>query len=188
LTSAKDCRIVPFRGDYYTLDDEGGALVNGLIYPVPDPAFPFLGVHLTKHVDGTVGAGPNAVLSLSREGYRRTAFSLRDAARTLGYGGFWRFARQHYRLGAAEVWRDISKRAFVRDVQRYLPALTERNFRFGPSGIRAQAIDRHGQLHDDFVLDGTERTLNVISAPSPAATASLAIGDHLAGLALAQLR
>jgi L-2-hydroxyglutarate oxidase LhgO len=187
LTNATECRIVPFRGDYYTLDDEGGALVNGLIYPVPDPAFPFLGVHLTKHVDGTVGAGPNAVLSLSREGYARTAFSLRDAARTLGYGGFWRFARHHNRLGAAEVWRDISKRAFVRDVRRYVPELTERNFRFGPSGIRAQAIDKHGTLHDDFVLEGTERTLNVISAPSPAATASLAIGDHLAGLALAKI-
>jgi L-2-hydroxyglutarate oxidase LhgO len=188
LAHATGCRIVPFRGDYYTLDDEGGRLVNGLVYPVPDPSFPFLGVHLTKHVDGSVGAGPNAVLSLAREGYRRTSISLRDAAGTLGYGGFWRFARRHYRTGAAELWRDVSKRAFVRDVQRYLPALDERHFHFGPSGIRAQAIDRRGRLHDDFVLDRGERTLNVISAPSPAATSSLAIGDHLAGLAREALR
>jgi L-2-hydroxyglutarate oxidase len=188
LARPTDCRIVPFRGDYYTLDGEGGRLVNGLVYPVPDPAFPFLGVHLTKHVDGSVGAGPNAVLSLAREGYRRTSVSLRDAADTLGYGGFWRFARRHYRPGAAELWRDLSKRAFVRDVQRYVPALDEQHFRFGPSGIRAQAIDRNGRLHDDFVLDRGERTLNVISAPSPAATSSLAIGDHLAALALQQIR
>jgi L-2-hydroxyglutarate oxidase LhgO len=188
LANPNDCRIVPFRGDYYTLDDEGAQLVNGLVYPVPDPAFPFLGVHLTRHVDGSVGAGPNAVLSLAREGYRRTSISLRDAADTLGYAGFWRFVRRHYRPGAAELWRDLSKRAFVRDVQRYLPALADRNFRFGPSGIRAQAIDRHGRLHDDFVLDAGERTLSVISAPSPAATSSLAIGDHLAGLALDQIR
>jgi (S)-2-hydroxyglutarate dehydrogenase len=182
LARPESCRIVPFRGDYYELDDEGAALVNGLVYPVPDPAFPFLGVHLTRHVDGSVGAGPNAVLALAREGYRRTSFSLRDAASSLAYPGFWRFAARHWRVGAAEVWRDVSKRAFVRSVQRYVPELSERNFRRGDTGIRAQAIARDGRMHDDFVLERGDRTLDVISAPSPAATSSLAIGDHLAAI------
>jgi (S)-2-hydroxyglutarate dehydrogenase len=182
LARPKGCRIVPFRGDYYELDEEGAALVNGLVYPVPDPAFPFLGVHLTRHVDGTVGAGPNAVLALAREGYRRTSFSPRDAASTLAYPGFWRFAARHWRIGAAEVWRDVSKRAFVRTVQRYVPDLSERNFRRGDTGIRAQVIARDGRMHDDFVVERGDRTLDVISAPSPAATSSLAIADHLAAI------
>ena len=183
LAKPHGSRIVPFRGDYYRLDAAGAELVNGLVYPVPDPSFPFLGVHLTRHVDGSVGAGPNAVLALAREGYRRTSFSPRDAAATLGYPGFWRFARRHWRIGAAEVWRDVSKRAFVRSVQRYVPELTEQSFRLGEAGIRAQAIGRDGRMHDDFVLERGDRTLDVISAPSPAATSSLAIGDRLAAIA-----
>ena len=176
-------RIVPFRGDYYTLSDRAAALVNGLVYPVPDPSFPFLGVHLTKHVDGTVAAGPNAVLALARERYRRAAFSPRDAAATLTYPGFWRFAARHLRTGASELWRDISKRAFVRDLQRFLPEVTGADLRFGPSGIRAQALGRDGRLVDDFVLDQARRVLHVVNAPSPAATSSLAIGAHIAQLA-----
>lgn len=177
-------RIVPFRGDYYTLSQRAADLVHGLVYPVPDPNFPFLGVHLTKQVDGTVIAGPNAVLSLAREQYRRAAFSLRDAAATATYIGFWRFGARHLRTGAAELWRDLSKGAFVRDIQRYVPAVTEEDVRFGPSGIRAQALGRDGRLLDDFVIEGGGRIVHVVNAPSPAATSSLAIGGHIARLAL----
>lgn len=180
-------RIVPFRGDYYTLGARAGALVAGLVYPVPDPSFPFLGVHLTKGVDSTVVAGPNAVLSLAREKYGRASFSPRDAASTLSYPGFWRFAARHFRTGAAEIWRDVSRRAFVREIQRYVPAVTETDVRFGPSGIRAQALGRDGRLVDDFAFDGTDRVLHVVNAPSPAATSSLAIGAHIARLVLEQL-
>ena len=176
-------RIVPFRGDYYTLGERAGALVNGLVYPVPDPAFPFLGVHLTKGVDGTVTAGPNAVLSLAREGYARASFSAADAASTLAYPGFWQLAARHVRMAAAEVWRDVSRRAFVRDIQRLVPAITTADVRFGPSGIRAQALGRDGRLVDDFVFAGTPHVLHVVNAPSPAATSSLAIGAHIARLA-----
>ena len=182
-----ETRIVPFRGDYYTLSQRAGALVNGLVYPVPDPSFPFLGVHLTKHVDGTVVAGPNAVLALAREGYSRAALSLRDTASTVGYPGFWRFAARHVRTGAAELWRDLSKRAFVAELQRYVPAVQDGDVRFGPCGIRAQALGRDGRLADDFVLGGSGRVVHVVNAPSPAATASLAIGAHIARLALAVL-
>ena len=177
-------RIVPFRGDYYTLRGSAAALVERLVYPVPDPTFPFLGVHLTKGVDGTMLAGPNAVLSLAREGYGRTSLSLRDAATTLSSPAFWRFARRHVRTGAAEAWRDVSKRAFIRDLQRYVPAVEERDATFGPSGIRAQAILRDGKLADDFVLERSGRAIHVVSAPSPAATSSLAIAGHLTRYAL----
>jgi L-2-hydroxyglutarate oxidase LhgO len=177
-------RIVPFRGDYCTLSERAAGLVRGLVYPVPDPGFPFLGVHLTKQVDGTLTAGPNAVLSLAREQYRRSAFSPRDAIATAAYPGFWRFAARHFRTGSAEVWRDLSKRAFVRDIQRYVPAVTDEDVRFGPSGIRAQALGRDGRLLDDFVIEGSRRIVQVVNAPSPAATSSLAIGSHIARLAL----
>jgi L-2-hydroxyglutarate oxidase LhgO len=182
-----ETRVVPFRGDYYTLSAEAAALVNGLVYPVPDPSFPFLGVHLTKHVDGTVVAGPNAVLALAREGYGRAAVSLRDTASTVSYPGFWRFAARHLRTGAAELWRDVSKRAFVAAVQRYVPAVKAGDLRFGPSGIRAQLLGRDGRLADDFVLGGSGRVVHIVNAPSPAATSSLAIGAHIARLVLAVL-
>lgn len=182
-----DVRIVPFRGDYYTLTPEASRLVNGLVYPVPDPAFPFLGVHFTKRLDGSVIAGPNAVLALARERYRRTSFSVRDAAATLSYPAFWRLARRHLRTGAAEAWRDLSKRAFVRDMQRYLPSIGARDVSFGPSGIRAQALTADGRLADDFVIRGSGRAIHVVNAPSPAATSSLAIGAQIAALASAAL-
>jgi L-2-hydroxyglutarate oxidase LhgO len=174
-------RIVPFRGDYYTLKPQARALVNGLVYPVPDPSFPFLGVHFTKLVGGGVIAGPNAVLAFARERYGRAGIELRDVASTLGYRGFWRLARRHYRFGATELWRDVVKRAYIRELQRYVPAVTAADLEFGPSGIRAQALDREGRLVDDFVLERTGRQLHVLNAPSPAATASLAIADHIAG-------
>jgi len=180
-------RIVPFRGDYYTLRPRARELVRGLLYPVPDPAFPFLGVHFTRTVDGRVIAGPNAVLALARERYGRAGVSLRDVASTLGYPGFWRFARRHLRFGAGELYRDLSRRAYVRELRRYLPALGEDDVEFGPSGIRAQALAPDGKLVDDIVLERRGRVLHVLNAPSPAATASLAIAEHLAGEAAALL-
>jgi L-2-hydroxyglutarate oxidase LhgO len=177
-------RIVPFRGDYYTLGRDTEGLVRGLVYPVPDPAFPFLGVHFTKRLDGSVVAGPNAVLALARERYRRAAVDLRDAVSALTYPGSWRFAARHVRTGAAEVHRDVSKRAFVRDMQRYVPSVRADDVTFGPTGIRAQALGRDGTLVDDFLIVGTERMMHVLNAPSPAATASLAIGEELAERAL----
>jgi (S)-2-hydroxyglutarate dehydrogenase len=180
-------RIVPFRGDYYTLAASAAALVRGLIYPVPDPAFPFLGVHFTRKIDGSVVAGPNAVLALARERYRRVALHPRDAADALGYPGVWRFAARHARTGAGELWRDLSKRSFVRDMQRYVPSIERNDVTFGPTGIRAQALTRNGALVDDFVIASSPRAMHVVNAPSPAATASLAIGEEIAGRALREL-
>jgi L-2-hydroxyglutarate oxidase len=177
-------RIIPFRGDYYTLKPEARALVRGLIYPVPDPRFPFLGVHFTRRIDGEVWAGPNAVLAFAREGYRRRDISLPDMFRVLTYRGFIRLALRYWRTGTAEFWRDLSKRAFVRELRRYLPALESDQLTFGPSGVRAQALDPDGTLVDDFRLGGSDRVLHVRNAPSPAATASLAIGRELADQAV----
>ncbi len=182
-----DPRIVPFRGDYYTLDAAAAGLVRGLIYPVPDPRFPFLGVHFTRRVDGSVWAGPNAVLAFAREGYRRRDFSPRDVASTLGYRGFQRLALRYLRTGVAEMWRDWWKPAFVRELQRYVPEIRGDQLRFGPSGVRAQALARDGTLVDDFSLGGQGRVLHVRNAPSPAATSSLAIGRVLATTALERL-
>ena len=182
-----DPRIVPFRGDYYTLDPAAAGLVRGLIYPVPDPRFPFLGVHFTRRIDGSVWAGPNAVLAFAREGYRRRDVSPRDLASTLAYRGFQRLALRYLRTGVAEMWRDWWKPAFVRELQRYVPDIRADQLRFGPSGVRAQALARDGTLVDDFSLGGRGRVLHVRNAPSPAATSSLAIGRVLASTALARL-
>lgn len=173
-------RIVPFRGDYYTLTKEARHLARGLIYPVPDPRFPFLGVHFTKRIDGEVWAGPNAVLAFAREGYRRRDLNVRDLAGTLAYPGFRRLAGRYLRTGLAEMWRDWWKPAFVRELQRYVPAIRADQLTFGPSGVRAQALSRDGSLVDDFSLGGSGRILHVQNAPSPAATSSLAIGRTLA--------
>jgi L-2-hydroxyglutarate oxidase LhgO len=183
---ADQMRIVPFRGDYYTLKPEARHFVRGLIYPVPDPRFPFLGVHLTKRIDGEVLAGPNAVLATAREGYRRRDLSLRDVRETLADPGFLRLGRRYWRVGAAEMWRDWSKRAFLADLRRFVPALASEHLVFGPSGVRAQALARDGSLVDDFLLGGSDRILHVFNAPSPAATSSLAIGRVLAGEAMAR--
>jgi L-2-hydroxyglutarate oxidase len=180
-------RIVPFRGDYYTLTSGAQSLVNGLVYPVPDPAFPFLGVHFTKRIDGSVIAGPNAVLALARERYRRAAFNVRDAASAVTYRGLWRFALRHLDVAAAEQWRDLSKRAFVRDMQRYVPAVRSEDVEFGPTGIRAQAVAPDGRLVDDFVIETRPRLFHVVNAPSPGATSSIAIGAWIARRALAEL-
>lgn len=172
-------RIVPFRGDYYTLTAEARSLVRGLIYPLADPRFPFLGIHLTRRIDGSVLAGPNAVLAFAREGYRRRDVSPRDLAEALAYPGFLRLARRFWRMGAAEQWRDLSRRSFLAALQRYVPELRAEHLVFGPSGVRAQALARDGSLVDDFQLGGTDRVLHVRNAPSPAATSSLAIGRVL---------
>jgi L-2-hydroxyglutarate oxidase LhgO len=177
-------RIVPFRGDYYRLVPEARSLVTRLIYPLPDPRFPFLGVHFTPRIDGEVWAGPNAVLAFAREGYRRRDLDLGDLLETLSYRGFLRLAGRHLRTGMAELWRDWSKRAFVRELQRYLPELRSDQLMAGPSGVRAQALAIDGQLVDDFSLGGSRRVLHVRNAPSPGATASLAIGRVLAERAI----
>jgi L-2-hydroxyglutarate oxidase LhgO len=177
-------RIIPFRGDYYTLTPDARPLVQGLIYPVPDPRFPFLGVHLTKRHDGEVWAGPNAVLAFKRTGYRRRDVSLRDLASILTYRGFLRLAARYYRVGAAEMWRDWSKRAFLAEIRRYVPDVRANQLMFGPSGVRAQALRPNGTLVDDFDLAGSGRVLHVRNAPSPAATSSLAIATELAQAAM----
>jgi (S)-2-hydroxyglutarate dehydrogenase len=176
--------IVPFRGDYYTLKPEARHLVRGLIYPVPDHRFPFLGVHFTRTIGGEVLAGPNAVLAFSREGYRRTDFSLRDFGEMLAFPGFRRLARKYWKTGLAELWRDWSKSAFTSQLQRYVPALNNKDIVFGPSGVRAQALAADGTLVDDFSIRESPHVLHVRNAPSPAATASLSIGREVAELAI----
>jgi L-2-hydroxyglutarate oxidase LhgO len=173
-------RIVPFRGDYCTLTPEARPLVRTLIYPVPDPALPFLGAHFTRRVDGQVWAGPNAVLAFAREGYRRSAIAPGELAETIAFEGFRRLVRRHWRTGVGEAWRDVSRSAFLAQLRRYLPDLEATDLQWGPSGVRAQAVGPDGDLVDDFVIARTARAVYVRNAPSPAATASLAIGDHLA--------
>lgn len=180
-------RIVPFRGEYYELIPEKRHLVRHLIYPVPDPQFPFLGVHFTRMIGGGVEAGPNAVLAFRREGYRRSSFSLRDAREILGYPGFRILARRHWRMGLGEFYRSFSKPAFVRALQRLLPALQISDLRRGGAGVRAQALFPDGRLADDFHIVEAPGMIQVLNAPSPAATASLSIGETIAELAEGRL-
>ena len=168
--------IVPFRGEYYELIPERAALVRALIYPVPDPRFPFLGVHFTRRINGKVDAGPNAVLALQREGYRHSDVSLRDLASYLAFPGFWRMAAQHWRSGLDEFHRSLSKLAFLRALQKLLPEVREEDLVPGGSGVRAQALTRDGTLVDDFQVVQSGKILHVLNVPSPAATASLMIG------------
>jgi L-2-hydroxyglutarate oxidase len=175
-----EAKIVPFRGEYYELRPERTNLVRGLIYPVPDPQFPFLGVHLTRMVDGSVHAGPNAVLALRREGYRWRDVDARDLAETLGYGGFWRLARKHYRSGAAEMARSFSRRKFAASLARLVPAVTEADLVRADAGVRAQALGRDGSLVDDFLIQSVPGQVHVLNAPSPAATGALEIARHVA--------
>jgi L-2-hydroxyglutarate oxidase LhgO len=180
MTRTPGPRIVPFRGDYYLLRPEAAPLVHALIYPVPDPRFPFLGVHFTRRIDGEVWAGPNAVLAFAREGYRRRDIDLREMARILTYRGFLRVGARHMSTGLGEMWRDFSKRAFLGALRRFIPELTLADLLPGPSGVRAQAIDIRGQMVDDFAIGESAHVLHVQNAPSPAATSSLAIGSWLA--------
>ena len=176
---AADERIVPFRGDFYAFAPEARSLVSALVYPVPDPSLPFLGVHFTRRIDGEVWAGPNAVLALAREGYKRLEFNLRDARDVFGFRGFWRLARKHGRAALTEVWRDLAKRAFVGECRRYIPELEGNDLKFGASGVRAQLVTPDGTLFDDFSLHVSPRVMHVRNAPSPAATASPAIARLL---------
>jgi L-2-hydroxyglutarate oxidase len=172
-------RIVPFRGEYYMVAAAKQNLVRGLIYPVPDPRFPFLGVHFTRRVSGGLEAGPNAVFSFKREGYSRTAFSLRDSVATALFPGFWKMAARYWKSGLAEQYRSLSKRAFTVASQKLLPSLTEKDLVPGGSGVRAQALDGSGRLLDDFYFVYRDRILHVCNVPSPAATASLVIGREI---------
>jgi L-2-hydroxyglutarate oxidase LhgO len=177
--------IVPFRGEYYQLAPDRTGLVRGLIYPVPDPRYPFLGIHLTRRVDGTVDVGPNAVLALAREGYRRTAVEPADVWETLRWPGFARMARKHWRAGAKEMYGSLSTRAFVAEARRYVPELRTRDVVRAGSGIRAQAVDADGTLVDDFRVNRIGPVVTVRNAPSPAATSSLAIAEHIDAVYLA---
>ena len=173
-------RIVPFRGDYMKLRPAAAALVRGLVYPVPDPRYPFLGVHLTRRVDGEVWAGPNAVLAFARAGYRRTDVDLRDMADIVGFGGFRRLALRYWRTGAGEMLRDWWPRSFLAAVRRYVPEIGADDLGPGPSGVRAQALGADGSMLEDFLFTERPRVLHVRNAPSPAATAALAIGREIA--------
>ncbi|TMC30891.1 MAG: L-2-hydroxyglutarate oxidase [Chloroflexi bacterium] len=176
--AAPEPRIIPFRGDYWVLKPERRGLIRGLVYPVPDSRFPFLGIHFTRRIEGPVWCGPNAVLAFAREGYRRRDVDLGDLAEAVGYGGFRALAAKYWRTGLAELARDLSKRLFLDALRRYVPELTANDLLPGPSGVRAQAIDREGRLVDDFAFDTAERVLNVRNAPSPAATSSLALAKE----------
>ncbi|MBF6348888.1 MULTISPECIES: L-2-hydroxyglutarate oxidase [Nocardia] len=173
-------RIVPFRGEYMNVVPAKSDLVRGLVYPVPDPRYPFLGVHFTRRVSGTVEVGPNAVLAFAREGYRRTRFVPRDMAMTLAWPGFRRMARQHWRTGFDEMYGSVSAGAYMRKAQRYIPAIGAADVVRGAAGVRAQALDADGTLVDDFRIDRLGRITAVRNAPSPAATSSLAIAEYVA--------
>ncbi|MBL8016503.1 MAG: L-2-hydroxyglutarate oxidase, partial [Ignavibacteria bacterium] len=175
-----DTRIIPFRGEYYKLRPEKRHLVKNLIYPVPDPAFPFLGVHFTRMIDGEVEAGPNAVLSFKKEGYTKTSFRFGDTFKTFTWPGFFSIASKYYKTGFGEFHRSFSKKAFVKALQKLMPEITEADLSPGGAGVRAQAISRSGGLTDDFLIHDNGSIVNVLNAPSPAATSSLAIGETIA--------
>ena len=178
-----DVRIIPFRGEYFTLRPESHHLVNGLIYPVPDPRFPFLGVHFTRNIYGQVEAGPNAVMALKREGYRKTDINLAEAWGTLSFPGFWKMSMRFWKIGLGEMYRSYSKGVFVRDLQKLIPEITAADLTSGGAGVRAQAVARSGALLDDFsILQGRE-AVHLLNAPSPGATSSLAIGEYIGDLA-----
>jgi L-2-hydroxyglutarate oxidase LhgO len=178
-----DVAIVPFRGEYWMLKPERAGLVRNLIYPVPDPTFPFLGVHFTRRIGGGVEAGPNAVLALAREGYTRTSFAAGDARDVAMWPGFWRMARKHWRAGLGEQWRSFSRAAFAKACAALVPEISANDLIPGGAGVRAQAVARSGALLDDFAFAEGERMVHVLNAPSPAATASLAIGEDVAARA-----
>jgi L-2-hydroxyglutarate oxidase len=188
LTGARPAaRIVPFRGEYYTLKPSAWKLCRNLIYPTPDPAFPFLGVHFTRMIDGSVECGPNAVLACGREAYGRWQVNLRDLFESLTYRGFLKMAWKYLPMGLGEVWRSLSKKAFVRALQRLVPEIQADDLEPAPAGIRAQALSPDGQLVDDFLIEQSDRVVNVCNAPSPAATASLNIGKLIVDRLAARL-
>jgi (S)-2-hydroxyglutarate dehydrogenase len=179
--------IIPFRGEYYKLKKEKEYLVKNLIYPVPDPNFPFLGVHFTRMMKGGVEAGPNAVLAFRREGYRKSDINLRELSETLTWPGFQKVAKKYWRTGMGEMYRSFSKAAFTKALQKLIPEIQETDLVEGGAGVRAQACDRTGGLVDDFLIIEKQQVINVCNAPSPAATSSLAIGEAVAALAVKRL-
>jgi len=183
MGGSPDLQIIPFRGEYFLLREDRRNLVNGLVYPVPDPTLPFLDVHLTPRVTGEVEAGPNAILATKREGYHRSDFSLREFASTLAYPGFWLLAARNLRAGVAEINRSLRKNVFVKSLQRLVPEIERDDLLPGGSGVRAQAVDRRGNLIDDFHIEEAPGAIHVLNAPSPAATSSFMIGRHIANKA-----
>ena len=177
-------RIVPFRGEYYELVPEKEYLVKNLVYPVPDPRFPFLGVHFTRMIAGGVEAGPNAVFAFKREGYKKTSISLKDLFETFTFGGFWIMAAKYWKMGFSEYYRSFNKRAFVKALQRLIPEIQMSDVHPAGAGVRAQALDPDGKLVDDFRIVQAERMVHVINAPSPAATAAMSIGEKIADVAI----
>lgn len=174
-----EIQIVPFRGEYFELKPEVQHFVKGLIYPMPNPAFPFLGVHFTKMVDGSIECGPNAVFAFKREGYDKLSFDLDETIETLNFPGFWKLAKKHWRMGLDEWYRSFSKKAFVEGLQKLIPSIQADHLKPSPSGVRAMALQPDGEILDDFCYESTENEIHVLNAPSPAATAGLAIGDEI---------
>lgn len=174
-----EIQIVPFRGEYYMLKPEAEHMVRGLIYPLPNPAFPFLGVHFTRLVLGGVECGPNAVFAFKREGYKRISFDLQETVETLNFPGFVQLAKKHWKMGVDEYYRSFSKRAFLKNLKKLVPAIQSKHLERSPAGVRAMALDKEGEIVDDFSFVRTENQIHVLNAPSPAATAGLAIGQEI---------
>lgn len=172
-------KIVPFRGEYYELTGEAEYKVKGLIYPMPNPEFPFLGVHFTRMALGGVECGPNAVFAFKREGYKKTSFDLKDTIETFDYPGFWKLAGKHWQMGLDEIYRSFSKTGFLKNLRKLIPSIQSKDLKTSPSGVRAMALQPNGELLDDFYFETTDREIHVLNAPSPAATAGLSIGDEI---------
>lgn len=178
-----DIRIIPFRGEYFKLKKDKRHLVKHLIYPVPDPEFPFLGVHFTRMIDGEVEAGPNAVLSFKREGYKKYDFNIKDTFDIIAWKGFRKLAVKYFKIGLGEVYRSLNKKAFTKELKKLIPEIRQEYLTEGEAGVRAQAVKINGELVDDFLIDTKNRIINILNAPSPAATSSLAIGETVSELA-----
>jgi L-2-hydroxyglutarate oxidase len=174
-----DLRIIPFRGEYFTIAEEKSNLVNNMIYPISDPDLPFLGIHLTKTVDNKIEAGPNAVLAFAKEGYDWSKINISEFSKTIFYSGMWKLGRRYFSTGISEMYRSLNKDVFLREILKYIPDITKKDLTPRIAGVRAQAVGKDGSLIDDFVFERKEQSLHVLNAPSPAATASLAIGEHI---------
>ena len=174
-----ELRIIPFRGEYFTIAEEKSHLVNNMIYPISDPDLPFLGIHLTKTVDNKIEAGPNAVLAFAKEGYDWSKINISEFSKTIFYSGMWKLGRRYFATGISEMYRSLNKDVFLREILKYIPDITKKDLTPRIAGVRAQAVGKDGSLIDDFVFERKEQSLHVLNAPSPAATASLAIGEHI---------
>ena len=177
-------RIIPFRGEYYTIQKSKRNLINNMIYPIADPNLPFLGIHLTKTIDGNIEAGPNAVFAFSREGYKWTNVNFKETLDSLTYGGMLKLGKKYFKTGISEMYRSLNKKAFAKEINKLIPGITNKDLEVRDSGVRAQAVDKYGNLVDDFLFEEGASSLHVLNAPSPAATACLAIGEHIANKVL----